>query len=66
MAEFNLEAIKKRRMELGFTMQEMAEKLGFANHSVYSRYERGEYKFNADVLPRLAAALNCNVRDFYV
>jgi transcriptional regulator with XRE-family HTH domain len=65
MSEFDLAYIANRRKELKLTCQEMAEKLGFKGHSVYWKYEHGDYKFKADMLPTLASALRCNVKNFY-
>lgn len=65
MSKFNLEYIARRRKELKLSSGEMAEKLGFSNGSVYWKYEHGVYKFNADKLPLLAQALNCNISHFF-
>lgn len=61
----NLAFIASRRNELKLSQEKMANKLGFANASVYCKYERGEYKFKADILPALAKALKCKVKDFF-
>lgn len=65
MAEFNLQAIAERRLQLGLSSAMMAEKLGMPNQSVYWKYEHGKYKFRAEDLPKLAAALKCSVSRFY-
>lgn len=62
---FNLMFIKKRRLELDLTLQEMANKLGFKNASTYLKYESGEYSFKAEQLPMLANALDCNLVKFF-
>ena len=61
----NLIFIKKRRMELRLTLQEMAEYMDFKNASTYMKYEKGEYAFKADQLPALAKKLHCNLGDFF-
>ena len=65
MAEFNLQAIAERRVQLGISRASMAEKLGMPNPSVYWKYEKGKYKFRAEDLPKLADALKCSVSRFY-
>ena len=65
MEEFNLAYIAERRREMGLTLEDMARSLGFSNGSTYWKYERGIYKFNAEFLPKLAAALKCSISQFY-
>lgn len=65
MKEFDLEYIQKRRIELGLTMQEMAKKLGMSNASSYCKYEKGEYKLNAEMIPKLAIALKTDIKKFF-
>lgn len=65
MSSFDLNYIKRRREELKLTMDDMAKKLGLSNHSVYWKYENGDYKFKAEMLPRLASALQCDISHFY-
>lgn len=62
---FDLVYIKSRRQELGLSTEDMAKAMGYANHSVYWKYETGAYKWNAGDLPELAAALQCKVSDFF-
>lgn len=64
MGEFNLEYIAKRRQALGLTCKDVGRALGYTE-SVYWKYEKGHYKFNAEVLPTLAKALHCSVKKFY-
>ena len=63
--EFNLSYIAKRRKELRLTIYDMAQALGFGNASVYWKYEQGVYKFNAELLPKLAEILRCRIECFY-
>lgn len=65
MQELNLEFIKKRRLELKKTMQEMADYMGMKNASTYLKYENGDYAFKAEQLPKLAKALKCRITDFF-
>jgi transcriptional regulator with XRE-family HTH domain len=65
MSHFNLDYIAKRRKELGLTIDDMATMMGFSNGSVYWKYEKGQYKLNAEKLPLLASALRCRISRFY-
>ena len=65
MKSFDLEYIQKRRNELGLTMQEMAKRLGLSNASSYCKYEKGEYKFNAEIIPKLASVLKTDIKNFF-
>ncbi|WP_019377708.1 helix-turn-helix transcriptional regulator [Virgibacillus halodenitrificans] len=66
MHTLNLSYIKERRIQLGITQQEMAERLGFKNSSTYLKYETGSYSFKAEQLPVLAKTLNCKITDFFI
>lgn len=65
MKKYNKNFIKKRRIALELSMQEMAEMLNFKNASTYYKYETGEYSVKAEMLPVLANILNCNIEDFF-
>ena len=65
MAQFNLEFIKARRQELGISTEEMAKVLGFQNYSTYWKYENGQYRFKADMIPVLANILQCEPQNFF-
>lgn len=65
MKKLNLLFIKKRRLEINKTLQEMADCLGMKNASTYLKYESGLYSFKADQLPALAEALKCKITDFF-
>lgn len=65
MKVVNLKFIQKRRQELGLSLQEMAENIGFKNASNYMKYEKGDYAFKADHLPILAKYLNCSLEDIF-
>ena len=64
-AVLNLNYIANRRKELGFTLEHMAKELGLKNSGNYLKYETGEYRFRADMLPILANALRCGINDFF-
>ncbi len=66
MKKFSLDNIKARRLELGLSTATVAELMGFKNSSVYWKYENGKYKFDADMLPRLAHILKCVPSKFFV
>ena len=65
MKEFRLDYISKRRKELGYTLENMANILGITGSPTYLRYERGVYKFKAEMVPRLASALKCKIDDLF-
>lgn len=65
MQTLNLLYIKQQRQNLGISLQEMAEFLGFKNASTYMKYENGSYSFKADHLPQLAKALQCKIENFF-
>ncbi|USG65843.1 helix-turn-helix transcriptional regulator [Brevibacillus ruminantium] len=66
MERINLKFIARRRIEIGITLKEMAESLGFKNASTYLKYEKGDYDFKANHLPILARKLNCQLRDLFI
>lgn len=65
MKQLNLDYIKRRRIELGLSLQELANELGFKNASTYLKYENGDYLFKAEVLPILAITLKCGIENFF-
>lgn len=65
MKYLNLPYIKKRRVELEKTLQDMADGLGMKNASTYMKYENGTYSFKAEQLPVLAKELKCKITDFF-
>ncbi|MEK3945016.1 MULTISPECIES: helix-turn-helix domain-containing protein [Paenibacillus] len=66
MGHLNLLFIKKRRLELNLSLQEMAESLGFKNASTYMKYEEGTYSFKANHLPILANKLDGKIENFFI
>jgi len=65
MKTLDLIFIKKKRLGLDKTLQDMADALGMKNASTYLKYENGTYAFKAEHLPALASALNCDIADFF-
>lgn len=65
MAKFDLDFIKERRQKLGISTEEMAHSLGFQNYSTYWKYENGQYRFKADMIPVLAKILQCEPQNFF-
>lgn len=61
----DLEFIKKARQKRNLSSQEMAERLGFKDGSTYWNYENGKYRLKADMLPKLAEILNCEIENFF-
>lgn len=65
MKRLNLEYIKSRRIELGLSLQDVANELGFKNASTYLKYETGDYLFKAEILPILSNILKCKIENFF-
>lgn len=63
--ELDLERIKSRRNDLEIPLQEMADALGLKNASSYYKYEKGDYKFNADQLPVICAKLKLRLNEIF-
>lgn len=66
MKRFSTKAVKERRKALGLTLDDMATLTGLKSKVSYWQYETGKYKMKADMLPKLALALQCHIEDFYV
>ncbi|EAC3694188.1 TPA_asm: helix-turn-helix domain-containing protein [Listeria monocytogenes] len=43
----------------------MADLLDIKNASTYYKYENGSYSFKAEMLPKLANALECDIENFF-
>lgn len=61
----DLTVMKEKRIGLGLTHQQLAEKLSFKNASTYYKYENGMYAFKADQLPILAEILECEISNLF-
>ena len=66
MGAINLTYIANRRKELGITQKNMAKKIGMKSAPAYNKYEKGIYQFNANIIPSLATALQCNINDIFI
>lgn len=55
--------IKKRRKELGYTQEHLAEKL-LVSSGYISQIERGITRINLDTLGQIANLLECDIADF--
>lgn len=64
--KMNLSFVRKRRKDLGLSLQFMAEQLGFKKASTYYQYEVGNYEFKADMLPIMAGVLQCKIENFFI
>ena len=62
----NLDYIVRRRKALGFTQSDMANKLRMNSAPAYNKYEKGIYKFNAEIIPLLAETLQCEFKDIFL
>lgn len=65
MLELDLELIRSKRLELEIPLQEMSDALGLKNASSYFKYEKGDYKFNADHLPIVCTKLGLNMNEVF-
>lgn len=52
--------LKLKRIEKGFTQEELAKKIGVFRMTIYY-YESGKRKPNSDMLVKLSDALGCKV-----
>ena len=64
--DLNLALIKKRRLELGYSNEDMAKSLGLASSDKYFRREHGVYKFQASELPALSKKLNIPLEKIFI
>jgi len=54
------EAIKKRRKELGFSQEQLADKVG-VSYQQLQRYENGNSMINVEIVQRIATALGMSI-----
>lgn len=57
--------IRKRRKELGYSQEQLAEKVGVSYQQI-QRYENGSSMLNVENIQRIAKALVLPVEDFFV
>lgn len=60
----DLNYIAQRRKELGLKQADVAGCIGMSNIS-YCKYENGVSKFNAEIIPKLAKALNIPIEKMF-
>lgn len=58
----NNSSIAKRRMELGMTQQQLAEKVGCYAKDV-SRWENGVFMPHVETMLKIATVLDCSIDD---
>ncbi|MDR7924947.1 helix-turn-helix transcriptional regulator [Latilactobacillus sakei] len=63
--KLNLNSIRKLREKNGLTKSDMAKRLGFKTTEKYSRRENGEYNFQVDELPIMAAIFKVSMEKFF-
>lgn len=56
--------IRQRRLQLGMTQEELAEKLGYKHKSAVNKIELGKNDVNQTKLAKIAEALECSPADF--
>lgn len=61
----NLQLIKDKRHEYGYTMQEMAETLGLKTRADYFKRENGDTRFKSVELPILSKKLHIPISHFF-
>ena len=64
--QINLSLIKKKRLELGFSNEDMANSLGLASPDKYFRRAHGTYKFQAAELPALSKKLEIPLEKIFI
>lgn len=55
------EKIKQRRMELGWSLRELARRMGYANQSTISRIEKGEIDIPQSKVVKFAEVMGTTV-----
>ena len=53
--------IRSRRMELGMTQRELAEKCGYRDHTTINKMEKGQVDITFERLKQIAMALDTSV-----
>lgn len=62
----NLGLIKKTRKQNGYNIDEMAQKLGLTNGSMYWKRENGDYKFKAEEVMKLSVILEIPFEELFL
>lgn len=63
--KINLDKIRLKRLELGFSQEYVSESLGISQ-AHYSRLERGNKEFTIDILGKLICLLEINPMDVFI
>ncbi len=66
MYKVNLQLIKDSRLEKGYSLQEMADLMGFNDKAKYFRRETGEYNFKPEEIPQAAKILGIPLKNFFI
>lgn len=62
--KFHPAAIRRRREALQMTQREMARRIGVSHVAIHN-WETGGRRPRADLLPAIAAALDCTIDELY-
>lgn len=62
----NLEIIKEKRKDKKYTINDMANKLGLANGSVYWKREVGQYKFKPEEVMMVSKILGIPFKKLFL
>lgn len=57
------EKIKTRRLELGLSLRELSDRMGYANHSTIARIESGKVDLPQSKIVKFAEVLNVSVAE---
>lgn len=61
----NISLIKEKRLEKGFTTEEMSELLGYEGANAYFRKEKGNRKFSLDDVAKISSILKIPIQDIF-
>lgn len=65
MFQVDLELIKKARLEKGYSLQDMADKMNFNSKAKYYRREIGEYNFKSEEIPLISKILSIPITKIF-
>ena len=58
--------IKEMRMEKGWTQEELARKIGYADKTAINKIEKNINDVNQSTIQKFAEAFGCNIEDFFI
>lgn len=64
--QIDLKLIKDQRIKKGFTLQQMAGRLGLDSKSNYYKRENGDTSFKSSELPVLSKVLDIDMQHFFI